>query len=85
MYLGTADPMLQVARYKNDADVTRAAAHRISKTAAGQRAHDRNLRRRSSRHVTALGRLTELLLPKRAVSQSSNARTRARSGGPAHV
>jgi hypothetical protein len=85
MYLGTADPMLQVARYKNNADVTRAAAHRISKTAADQRADDRNLRRRSSLHVPAFGRLTELLLPKRAVSQSPNARTRARSGTPAQV
>ena len=85
MYLGTADPMLQVARYKNNADVTRAAAHRISKTAAGQRAHDHNLRRRSSHHAPAFGRITGLLLPKRAVSQSSNAPTRARSGAPAHV
>jgi hypothetical protein len=85
MYLGNADPMLQVARYKNTEDITRAAAHRISKTAAGQRAHDRTLSRHSSHHVPVFGRLTELLHPKRAVSQSSNARTRARSGAPAHV
>jgi hypothetical protein len=84
MYLGTADPMLQVARYKNDADVTRAAAHRISKSAEAQRAYDRDLRRRSSHHAPAFGRLTELLLRKRAVSQSSNARTRS-TGTPAQV
>ena len=55
MYLGNADPMLQVARYKNNEDVTRAAAHHISKTVAGQRARDRSLGRRSSHHLPALG------------------------------
>jgi hypothetical protein len=83
MYLGTADPMLQVARYKNNADAARAAAHRMSKTAAGQRAYDRDLRRRPPHHVPAFGGLTELLLPKRVVSRTSNARSR--SDAPAHV
>lgn len=85
MYLGNADPMLQVARYKNTEDITRAAAHRISKAVAKHRAHDRTLSRHPSHHGPAFRRLTELLFPKRAVSQPSNARTRAGSGASAHV
>jgi hypothetical protein len=85
MYLGIADPMLQVARYKNTDDITRAAAHHISKTVANLPANDRTLSRHSTHHVPAFGRLTELLLPKRAVSQPSNVRTRAGSGAPAHL
>ena len=72
MYLGNADPMLQVARYKNNEDVTRAAAHHISKTVAVQRAYDRNLGRRPSHHLPALRRLAEFRLPRRAVNQSPN-------------
>lgn len=85
MYLGNADPMLQVARYKNSDDITRAAAHHISKTVANLQAQDRALSRHSTRHAPGLGRLTALLLPKRAVSQPSKARTRAGSGAPAHL
>lgn len=85
MYLGNADPMLQVARYKNTEDISRAAAHHISKTVATLRARDRTLSRYSHRHVPAFGRLTELLLPGRTVSQPSTARGRAGSGAPAHL